>query len=98
MALVIALLAVAAIVIIVVKVFRGRNGEMEKGNGVELVDVDVEMGDEMRDETVDETGVGDVERCGRWGRGLIGWRKDEEDGEEDSDGHHIIQRHLDRWD
>ena len=43
--LVIALMAVGFIVVVVVKVFRARNGE----NGVELVVVDLEMGHEMVD-------------------------------------------------
>ena len=43
--LVIAFMAVGFIAVIVVKVFRARNGE----NGVELVDVDLEMAEEMAD-------------------------------------------------
>lgn len=43
--LVIGFMAVGFIAVIVVKVFRARNGE----NGVELVDVDLEMAEEMAD-------------------------------------------------
>ena len=43
--LVISFIAVGFIAVIVVKVFRARNGE----NGVELVDVDLEMAEEMAD-------------------------------------------------
>ena len=80
--LVIALAAIKIVLMVAVKGFRGSNGEVERGKGVELVYVDVKRVDEGVD------GNGDGQVCRRCRR--------EED--ERSDRHRFIPRHLDCWD
>ena len=77
-----ALAAMKIVLMVAVKGFRGSNGEVERGKGVELVYVDVKRVDEGVD------GNGDGQVCRRCRR--------EED--ERSDRYRFIPRHLDCWD